>query len=56
MTGDEILVTTSTATAAGLTDRDLGEARAVSLKGFAEPVDVRTVRWRGEPSSRVDAQ
>ena len=52
--GDEILVTASTAIAAGLTDRDLGDVRAVSLKGFPEPVDVRTVRWRGEPSSRVD--
>jgi class 3 adenylate cyclase len=54
--GDEILATASTATAAGLAERDLGDTRAVSLKGFAEPVDVRAVRWRDEPSSRVDPE
>ena len=50
--GDEILVTADTAAAAGLDAAWLGDRRAVTLKGFAETVDVLAVEWRTDPPSR----
>ena len=50
--GDEILVTADTAAAAGLDVAGQGVRRAVTLKGFAEPVDVLAVEWRADPPSR----